>query len=461
MMGRQEVAQAPLFYSFNLDSHIPPSHLLRGIDRFLDLSELHQHLAPHYSNTGRPSIDPALLIRMLIVGYCFGIRSERRLCEEVHLNLAYRWFCRLSLEDPIPDHSTFSKNRHGRFRDNDTLRFVFEQVLARCLSEGLVGGEGFATDASVINADASRQRGVPGAQAHWDKTTPLTRPVREYLDALDAAEEERAAPKKVSLTDPASQWTAEPGGPAFFAYSTNYLIDTKAGMIVDVEASPAHRTAEVNATRTMLERTEVRMGMKPERLIGDTAYGSAPMLEWLVEKQGIEPHVPVWDKSDRSDGTFSRSEFAWNEQGNTYSCPGGKALRSNWRAFKVPRTGVTKADTIIYRASEHDCRDCSLKEQCCPNTPMRKIARSIHEHAREVARKIATTPQYLRSRCERKKVETLFAHLKRILRLDRLRLRGLHGAHDEFLMAAIAQNLRRMAKRLMPTMQEEAKGLPA
>jgi hypothetical protein len=281
-------------------------------------------------------------------------------------------------------------------------------------------------------------------------TSPLTRPVREYLEALDAAEEERTPPKNVSLTDPASQWTAAPGGPAFFAYSTNYLIDTKAGVIVDVEASPAHRTAEVNTTRTMLERTAARMGMKPERLIGDTAYGTAAMLEWLVEQQGIEPHVPVWDKSERSHGTFSRNEFAWNEQDNAYGCPGGKELRSDRRAFKVPRSGVTKADTIIYRASEHDCRGCSLKAQCCPNTPMRKIAR-----------KIAMTPQYLRSRCERKKVEMLFAHLKRILRLDRLRLRGLQGAHDEFLMAAIAQNLRRMAKRLMSIVQEEAKGLPA
>jgi len=168
----------------------------------------------------------------------------------------------------------------------------------------------------------------------------------------------------------------------------------------------------------------------------------------------IEPHVPVWEKSDRDDGTFSRTEFAWSEQDNSYGCPGGKVLRSNWRAFKVPRTGVTKADTIIYRASEHDCRGCSLKEQCCPNTPMRKITRSIHEYAREVARNIATAPQYLQSRYERKKIEIVFAHLKRILRLDRFRLRGLHGAHDQFLMAAIAQNLRRMAKRLMPTVQE-------
>ena len=158
MMGRQEAGQAPLFYAFNLEEHVPANHLLRGIDQFLDLSELHRHLAPHYSHTGRPSVDPALLIRMLIVGYCFGIRSERRLCEEVHLNLAYRWFCRLGLEDAVPDHSTFSKNRHGRFRDNDTLRFVFEKVLERCLAEGLVGGEGFAIDASVIKADANRRR---------------------------------------------------------------------------------------------------------------------------------------------------------------------------------------------------------------------------------------------------------------------------------------------------------------
>jgi len=165
MMGQHGGDQNRLFYSFNLDDHIPPDHLLRAIDRFLDLSELRTHLAPYYSHTGRPSIDPVLLIRMLIVGYCFGIRSERRLREELHLNLAYRWFCRLGLEDPIPEHSTFSKNRHGRFRDSDTLRFVFEQVLDRCVSEGLVGGEGFATDASVVKADANRQRGVPGAAA--------------------------------------------------------------------------------------------------------------------------------------------------------------------------------------------------------------------------------------------------------------------------------------------------------
>ena len=145
MMGTQGAAQEQLFYSFSLEAHVPPDHLLHGIDRFLDLSLLREHLAPFYSHTGRPSIDPELMIRMLVIGYSFGIRSERRLCEEVHLNLAYRWFCRLDLEQRVPDHSTFSKNRHGRFRQSDAFRHVFETVLRRCMKEGLVGSEGFAT----------------------------------------------------------------------------------------------------------------------------------------------------------------------------------------------------------------------------------------------------------------------------------------------------------------------------
>ena len=162
MMGRQSGGQEKLFYSFNLEDHIPDNHLLRGIDRYLDLSDLRKYLSEFYSHTGRPSIDPELMIRMLIIGYSFGIRSERRLCEEVHLNLAYRWFCRLGLEDKVPDHSTFSKNRHGRFRESETFRHLFETVLKQCMTEGLVSGEGFAIDASVIKSDASKDHSLPG-----------------------------------------------------------------------------------------------------------------------------------------------------------------------------------------------------------------------------------------------------------------------------------------------------------
>jgi transposase len=451
MMGQQGGNQDRLFYSFNLDTHVPPDHLLRGIDRFFDLGELRQHLAPFYSHTGRPSVDPELMIRMLIIGYSLGIRSERRLCEEVHLNLAYRWFCRLGLEDQVPDHSTFSKNRHGRFRDSDTLRFVFEQVLERCVREGLVGGEGFAIDASLVKADADRQRGVPGAEADWSDQQSISRPVREYLAALDQAEVEKNTPKNISLTDPAAQWR---WGPAFYAYSANYLIDIAAGIVVDVEATPAHKTDEINATKTMIERVEERFDLKPDRLIGDTNYGTAEILGWMVDQKHIEPHVPVWDKTRREDETLSSSEFQWDEQADEYRCPQGQVLRSQWRAFKNLRTHVTKADTIIYRSSQSDCATCSMKARCCPNTPTRKIARSVHESARDVAREIAKSSAYKQSRKDRKKVEMLFAHLKRILKLDRLRLRGPNGAHDEFLLAATAQNLRRMAKWLCPVEPE-------
>jgi len=462
MMGQQAVAQDRLFYSFNLDTHIPPDHLLRRIDRVLDLGELRQHLAAFYSHTGRPSIDPELMIRMLIVGYCFGIRSERRLCEEVHLNLAYRWFCRLGLDDTVPEHSTFSKNRHGRFRASETFRWLFDEVVRRCMAAGLVKGEGFAVDASVVAADANRQRGVPSSETvDWKDATLSTRAVWEYLEALDGESLAQALPKNLSLTDPQARWTAAPGGPAFYAYSTNYLVDTEHGVILDVAATPAHRTAEVESAKTMVDRVEERFDLTPERLIGDTAYGTAPMLDWMVEDKGIEPHVPVWDKTQRADDTLSSREFQWNAQADQYRCPQGHALRRQWRAFRNPRTHLTKADTIIYRSSPSDCVACPMKQRCCPNTPMRKIARSIYESAREVARRIAITEQYRRSRRERKKVEILFAHLKRILRLNRLRLRGLSGATDEFTIAATVQNLRRLAKLLPQGPPTPGIGAPA
>src|ERR1700691_944075 len=254
MMGHRQVDQAALFYEFSLERHVPTDHLLRSIDRFVELGELRRELAAFYSTMGRPSIDPELMIRMLIVGYCFGIRSERRLCEEVHLNLAYRWFCRLGLEGDVPDHSTFSKNRHGRFRESDLFRQLFEEVVRLCLQAGLVGGEGFAIDASVIEADASLRRKAEGKLTAWPEAAEVSRPVREYLDALDqaaAAEAKHATnadddmppgnapsePQVTSLTDPAAAWTSKGRSKLTFAYGTNYLIDNKLGVIG--EATPA------------------------------------------------------------------------------------------------------------------------------------------------------------------------------------------------------------------------------
>jgi transposase len=446
MMGHQRVEQAALFYEFSLERHVPADHLLRSIDRFVDLGGLRLELSPFYSTIGRPSIAPELMIRMLLVGYCFGIRSERRLCEEVHLNLAYRWFCRLGLDGDVPDHSTFSKNRHGRFRDSDLLRRLFEAILRRCIDEGLVGGEGFAVDASLIKADANRQNGVEGEKGLPPQAT--SRAVDEYLAVLDdvafgAATE--IVPKFISPADPAARWTGAHGGQAFFAYSTNYLIDVENAIIVDVEPTTAIRQAEVLAAKRMIERTAKNFALHPTRLLGDSAYGSADMLGWLVDEHGIEPHVTVFDKSARKDGTFARDDFRYDPASDVYLCPAGKTLTTTG-------TRVNDGATLLYRASKADCDACALRPRCCPNTLARKVPRSIHERARDMARAIAKSWEGRTSRRLRKKIEMLFAHLKRILRLDRLRLRGPKGAHDEFVLAATAQNLRKLAK-LIPMPQ--------
>ena len=442
MMGRLNRDQGQFFYSFCVDDVIPGDHRVREIAAVLDLSWVHSELAPYYSPLGRPSIDPVLMIRMLIVGYVFAIRSERLLCREVKVNLAYRWFCGLSIEDKIPDHSAFSRARNERFRESDIFRRVFERVVEACIAAGLVGGEGFAVDASLIVADANKQRSIPGKD--WDKNRdPKTasRAVKEYLATLDDAAFGAASdvtPKFVSPSDPAAQWTGAMRGPAFFAYADNYLIDVKFGVIMDVEASRAIRQAEVGTAKTMIDRTEERFGLKPERLAADTAYGSAATLNWVVNEKKIAPHIPVIDKSKREDGSLSREDFAFDKDRNVYVCPQGKFLHTTGR--------IHDGETVLYRARTYDCGSCPLKPKCCPKAPERKIPRSIYEDARDAARALAGTQAFEQSCRDRKRVEMLFAHLKRILKFGRLRLRGPRGAQDEFTLAAIAQNLRRLAK---------------
>ena len=369
MMGRLNRDQDQFFYAFNLDDAVPADHLVRKIAAVLDLSWVHQELACHYSHLGRPSIDPELMLRMLILGYIFGIRSERALVREVQVNLAYRWFCRLSIEDNVPDHSAFSRARNERFADGDVLRLVFERVVASCIAAGLVGGEGFAVDASLIEADANRRRSVRGQD--WTKNIdPETanRATREYLATLDAAafgSASKTTPKFVSPADPAAQWTGAKRDKAIFAYADNYLIDVTFGIIVDVQASRAIRQAEVEASRRMIDRTQDRFGLKPDYLAADAAYGSAPNLDWLVNDKGIAPHIPVLDKSDRGDGTFSRAHFRFDDKTNRYICPAGKTLKQIGRRYAD--------EALRYFADRRDCQACPRKDRCCPNSTRRKV----------------------------------------------------------------------------------------
>jgi transposase len=441
MMGRQTGDQSQLFYLFNLEERIPERHLLRRINPIVMrvLADLREKLGPFYSEIGRPSIDPELMLRMLIVGYCYGIRFERRLCEEVELHLAYRWFCRLDLDDKVPDHSTFSVNRHGRFRDSDLFRQLFEAVVRACMDAGLVRGEGFAVDASVIEADASRYHGKTPDEVDWSAPQRQSRAVAEYLAAVETAAEpnpDRKPPKVISPSDPCSAWTAKANKRVQFGYGLNYLIDIENAIIVDVEATPARTYDEVAATKTMIERTDERLCLRPKRLAADTAYGTGKLLGWLIGA-GITPHIPVWDKSTREDGTLSRADFTFDKERNVYTCPNGKLLKT---------TGSIGDDHVLrYLAAKHDCDACPLKPRCCPKVPSRKVTRDVNEEARDQARALMGTPEFDRSRDERKRVEMRFAHLKTHHRFERMRLRGLSGARDEFHLAAIVQNLKTLA----------------
>jgi Transposase domain (DUF772)/Transposase DDE domain len=264
------------------------------------------------------------MIRMLLVGYCYGIRHERRLCQEVALHLAYRWFCKLDLDDRVPHHSTFSVNRLGRFRDSEILRHIFERVVAGCMAAGLVKGEGFAVDASVMEANASRYHGKAPDELDWTDAQRQKRAVAEYLAGLDAEIEaqteeggdsrgggsagkttpkaDRKPPKVISPSDPSSAWTAKANKRVQFGYGLNYLIDVEHAIIVDVEATPARTFDEVAATETMIERTKRRFDLKPKRLAADTAYGTGKFLAFVVSA-GITPHIPVWDKSTLAYGS--------------------------------------------------------------------------------------------------------------------------------------------------------------
>jgi DDE family transposase len=331
---------------------------------------------------------------------------------------------------------------------------VFKGVVATCIASGLAEGEAFSVDASLIKAAVDKKKRVSGDQAiAWPKAEEASRAVREYLAALDTARADQESagaddgsscggdtgsklPKQVSLTDPQAAWVTRKGIDPFFAYDANYLIDNKTGIIVDAEGTRANRTAEIAVAETMIDRVAHRFDLHPQRLAGDTVYGAARLLKALVDRN-ITPHVPVWDKSARPDGTFSRADFVFDPERNVYICPGGAELTSTGN--------IDQGHIVYYRAHKSDCSACTLKPKCT-KAPARKVTRDVNEDVRDHVRALVNTEAFRQSSRERKKVEMRFAHMKRIFKLDRLRLRGLSGVKDEVLLTATVQNLRRLAK---------------
>ena len=433
MMGQQPRTES-LFYYFRLEDQIPEDHLLRLIDRYVDFSFVREGLKSFYSSTGRPSIDPEVLLRLLLVGYLYGVTSERRLLDEVRMHLAYRWFTRLGFEQEIPDHSTFSKNRHGRFRQSGVFRGVFEEIVRRCLEVGLVESQNLAVDGTMVEANASRESRVPREQLK--EAAQVSRTVQEYLAKLEQVNPVSDA-EMISTTDHDAILTTKGSGTARMAYYDNYLIDTTSRVILDVEGTHALSRQEMLAARRMVERVG-KFGVRPESLGADKAYGSGEFLAWLLSR-GVQPHIPVIDRRHQTGGHFTRDQFRYDASENVYYCPEGKPLR--YRAQRRDSQGYAYCSTAA------QCQDCPQKKRCT-SAPYRWLFVHGLEPARQMVRALAGTPAYESSRRARYKIEALFAELKTQIGLHRVRLRRLWNVAEQFHLAATAQNLKRLVRFL-------------
>lgn len=438
MMG-QHARSESLFYYFRIEDQVPENHLLRLIDRHISFDFVREKLKDSYSDTGRPSIDPELLLRILLIGYLYGVTSERKLVEELQMHLAWRWFTGLSFDQEIPHHSTFSKNRHGRFQESNLFQQLFEQIVDRCLEAGLVEGEHLSVDGSFIQANASRTSRIPREQltevAHVKGT------VREYLRDLEQEnpiEEPVHQQDLVSTTDPDSTFATKGPRAAELGYFNNYLIDNGSGVIVGVQATAARLSQESAAAREMITRSAERRGRFPQSVAADTAYGNGELLAWF-EERGITPYIRVKESPAPQTNLYGIEKFLYDPETNSYQCPAGKRLTY---------LGVNPRNrNHIYRATRKRCRECAHKSQCTTGH-YRQIAIHVHEAARQRARERTTVPAFAAAQRQRRKVEALFAELKNQIGLRRVRLRRIKHVREQFFLAATAQNLKRLARFL-------------
>ncbi len=446
MMGQHSRSES-LFYYFRIEDQVPENHLLRLIDRHISFDFVREKLKDSYSDTGRPSIDPELLLRILLIGYLYGVTSERKLVEELQMHLAWRWFTGLSFDQEIPHHSTFSKNRHGRFHESDLFQQLFEEIVDRCQEAGLVEGEHLSVDGSFIAANASRSSRIPREQLAEAAQVKLT--IREYLTELEQQnpiEEPTHQQALVSTTDPDSTYATKGSRAAELGYFNNYLIDNKSGVIVGVQATAARLSQESAAAREMITRSAERRGRFPQSVAADTTYGNGELLAWF-EERNITPYIRVKESPAPKTNLYGIEKFIYVAETNSYQCPEGKRLTY---------LGVNPRNrNHIYRATRKRCRECSQKSQCTTGH-YRQIAIHVHEAARQRARERTTVPAFAAAQRQRRKVEALFAELKNQIGLRRVRLRRMKHVREQFFLAATAQNLKRLARFLRSRSLESA-----
>jgi transposase len=441
MMGQQCRSES-LFYYFRIEDHVPEHHLLRAIDRYINFDFVREKLKTFYSETGRPSIDPERLLRILLIGYLYGVTSERKLIEELQMHLAWRWFTGLTFDQEVPHHSTFSKNRHGRFQESKIFEQLFHEIVAQCVACGLVKGEHLSVDGSFIQADASNSSRVP--REHLSEVALVNRTVRQYLVDVESENPVQPEPhqqEKVSITDPDATYFSKGERAPTLGYFDNYLMDNGSCVILGVEATDARPSGEISSARKMIADSVTKLGINPKTLAADTGYGKAEFLAWL-ESQGIASYIPLRQHfaSSSESQLFGLDQFTYRPESNSFECPEGKELK-----YIGIKPAVNRS--YIYRSTEAKCRECAVKSKCTSGR-YRQIVIHVEEAVRQRARDRTKEAAFFEHQRNRRKIEALFGELKNRIGLRRVRLRRLKYVREQFLMAAAAQNLKRLVRYL-------------
>jgi transposase len=455
-----------LFYYLRPEELIPEDHILRLIHRHVDFTFIRPKVEHLYSSTGRPSIDPEVMMRMLLVGYLFGISSERRLCDEVGMHLGYRWFVGLSLDEKVLDHSTFSKNRHGRFKESGIYQQIFDQIVKQCIEKGLVSGHHLTVDSTLVKANASFKNLEPIVVSlkpeqyidKVDKENPVNEePKPDNAEPWEPKEDFSHNGVKISnkthrsRIDPDSRIARKSNySETYLGHGVSYVMDNKNRVIVGAERNLPNRNADAKTAVELVGRLKWAYQLRPRTLGGDKGYATGVFVHWLLE-QNVEPHVPIMDSRSRNDkGIYSIEQFQYREDKDEFICPQGKTLRY-WGIHQHSKQHA-------YRASPSDCRQCPVKAQCT-RASYRSVSYHIYESSIEVARRLSQTRGYRISQRMRKRIEELFGEAKECMGMRRMKFRGALYVREQVLLTATAQNIKRMA-RLLSRMgpKREAKG---
>jgi transposase len=448
VQGKKEFNQR-IYYNINLDSLVPEDHFLKKLEKLLSFDFVRDITRDYYSHTGKPSIDPVVLVKMLLVGYLFDIRSERKLVEEISLNLAYRWYIGYDLDEEIPDHSIFSK---ARVRFGKKLFVdIFEKILVRCIELGLVSNEGMLIDSTIVKADASDGSMVeinlsPGQ--YWKRLDRKDRPKKKldggrYTGEVDKnkmgkrrRDINRLSLRKKSKTDPDATIVYKPGRGSHLSYKAHIATDTN-GIITAVSASPSV-SHDISAVPGLVESHERILGT-PNWIAADTKYGSEECLKYLQDKN-IKTAIRPETKTSKP-GYFSKNKFKYDSSRDCYVCPNGKLLKRKSKNYSNNR--------IDYKSNKKDCNLCPIKGKCISgkgsfrtvshyDSPCYWKARSWYDSGYgQVMQKLRGTI-----------LEGIMGQAKTYHGMAKARFRGLKKVEIQFLMTAAALNLKKMVKML-------------